>query len=78
MQQLARKEVDASLKKINESKKSWMWLVFFLTATPGLLNGMHIMSYVFFVDNYPHYCDIPSLETSRWTSEQIRNISLPK
>ncbi|XP_065212953.1 organic cation transporter protein-like isoform X2 [Planococcus citri] len=72
-----KSQLDSVLENICNTKRKWLWLVFLVTASPGILNGMHITSYVFFVDNNPPYCHIPALEKANWTVEQIRNISSP-
>lgn len=77
-QQYGKEEIDLVLEKLCKTNKSWLCLIFILTASPGVLNGMHIMSYIFFVDNEPHYCNIPSLEKAGWTANEIMNISLVK
>lgn len=72
-----KNQLDAALDSICKTKKKWLWLIFLVTASPGVLNGMHITSYVFFVDNNPPYCNIPALEKANWTAAMIKNISLP-
>lgn len=77
-QQILKEEIDLALEKICKQRKKWLYMMFFLAASPGILNGMHLMAYVFYVDTQPFYCKIPELERAGWTGEQIRNVSLPK
>ncbi|XP_014260538.1 organic cation transporter protein isoform X1 [Cimex lectularius] len=62
---------------LDEKSKNFWWILslFLLTSSPGILNSMHITSYVFLADNPVVWCHVPELTNSNWTSEQIRNIS---
>uniref|UniRef100_A0A0K8SDZ9 Major facilitator superfamily (MFS) profile domain-containing protein n=1 Tax=Lygus hesperus TaxID=30085 RepID=A0A0K8SDZ9_LYGHE len=56
----------------------WVVSLFLLTSSPGILNAMHINSYVFLAE-LPTYswCKIPALANTNWTGEEIRQISSP-
>ncbi|XP_068990501.1 organic cation transporter protein-like [Neodiprion pinetum] len=60
------------------SRKCFMLGLFLLCTSPGILNGFHVMVYVFYGYTPQHWCAIPVLEKAGWTPEQIRNISSPK
>ncbi|CAH1391235.1 unnamed protein product [Nezara viridula] len=70
----------ALIEKALEKKcKNHCWLVWilFLTATPTIVIGSHLASYVFLGGNPSFYCNIPELVEANWTKEQIRKISSP-
>ncbi|KAI4500619.1 hypothetical protein M0802_004211 [Mischocyttarus mexicanus] len=58
------------------SKRTWfiVWL-FMLCFTSCILNGFHVMSYVFYSVTPKHWCSIPALEKANWTPKQIRAVS---
>ncbi|XP_069674471.1 organic cation transporter protein isoform X2 [Periplaneta americana] len=56
-------------------KGPWLWAMFFLLCTPGVLNIWHLTAYVFLGQNLPHWCYVPELTEANWTATQIRNIS---
>uniref|UniRef100_A0A069DVC7 Putative organic cation transporter n=1 Tax=Panstrongylus megistus TaxID=65343 RepID=A0A069DVC7_9HEMI len=64
-------------KALEERSKNrwWLFTLFVLASSPGILNSMHITSYVFLSDNPKFWCDIPELRKANWTDEEIRNIS---
>ncbi|XP_048506554.1 organic cation transporter protein-like isoform X2 [Athalia rosae] len=60
------------------SRKCFMLGLFLLCTSPGILNGFHVMVYVFYGHTPRHWCAVPALDNAGWTPEQIRNISSPK
>ncbi|XP_015126802.1 organic cation transporter protein [Diachasma alloeum] len=69
-----RDELLTALDKLGEGSKL-LWLVFTLTLTPTVLNGLQSMSYVFTTEIPPYWCSVPELVSANWTSEQIRIIA---
>ncbi|XP_046431975.1 organic cation transporter protein isoform X1 [Neodiprion fabricii] len=67
-------ELEYALDKLGEGSKL-LWLVFALTATPTLFNGLHATSYVFLAEVPTHWCAVPELSAANWTDSQIKNIS---
>ncbi|KAF7418175.1 hypothetical protein HZH68_000828 [Vespula germanica] len=61
------------------SSRTWFvcW-IFILSFTATILNGFHVMSYVFYSVSPKHWCSIPVLEEANWTPEQIRAVSSPR
>ncbi|KAK6621085.1 hypothetical protein RUM43_011391 [Polyplax serrata] len=53
----------------------FLWKIFLLCTIPSILNGLNLTSYVYLAEVPTHWCDIPALESSNWTEEQIRLIS---
>lgn len=68
---------EAALVKYG-SRKCFMLGLFLLCTSPGILNGFHVMVYVFLGQTPKHWCAVPILVNAGWTPEQIRNISSPK
>ncbi|XP_024218359.1 organic cation transporter protein isoform X3 [Halyomorpha halys] len=70
----------AAIENALEKKcKNHCWLVWilFLTASPTIVVGSHLVSYVFLGGNPSFFCNIPELVEANWTKEQIREISSP-
>ncbi|KAG7213733.1 hypothetical protein KM043_002967 [Ampulex compressa] len=59
-------------------RRRFMLGLFLLCTSPGILNGFHVMVYVFYGHTPKHWCSIPTLEDANWTPEQIRNVSSPR
>lgn len=70
--------VTEELARIGD-KSSWIWPLFILCATPNILNGFHVSSYVF-LGKMPtsFWCVIPELKEANWTTEQMRTLSTNK
>lgn len=66
-------------KALEEKCKNHLWLVWmlFLTASPSIMIGSHLSSYVFLGGNPSFFCDIPELFETNWTKAQIKEISTP-
>ncbi|XP_011302376.1 organic cation transporter protein [Fopius arisanus] len=77
MSELSEKRQDellSALDKLGDGSK-FLWLVFTLTLTPTVFNGLQSMSYVFTTEIPPYWCTVPELVSANWTSEEIRRIS---
>lgn len=68
--------LEHALEKLNE-RRWWIWGVFILCSSPGLINAYHIMVTQFISHIPTYWCRIPELEDHNWTSAEIRNISSP-
>ncbi|CAB0007573.1 unnamed protein product [Nesidiocoris tenuis] len=53
----------------------WIISLFLLTSSPGILNSMHINSYVFLAESPHTWCKVPPLIAANWTAGEIRTIS---
>lgn len=66
-------------KELNKTRELSIWFIWiiFLANVPGLINV--VQGVVFLIDSeiFPARCEIPELEKSSWTFDQIRNISDP-
>ncbi|XP_043680285.1 uncharacterized protein LOC122634888 [Vespula pensylvanica] len=74
---LTKEDFDEALAKY--SGRTWFvcW-IFILSFTATILNGFHVMSYVFYSVSPKHWCSIPVLEEANWTPEQIQAVSSPR
>ena len=59
------------------SRKFFLIGLFLLCSSPGIINGFHVMTYVFYSNTPKHWCSIPELKKANWTTNQILNISSP-
>ncbi|XP_023709704.1 organic cation transporter protein isoform X3 [Cryptotermes secundus] len=68
--------LEAAIEEIGGRKK-WIWIIFCVISMPGVFNIWHLTAYVFLGQALPHWCAVPELQATNWTSEQIRTISSP-
>jgi hypothetical protein len=73
----AQDGLEAAIEEIGGRKK-WLWIIFLVISMPGVFNIWHLTVYVFLGQALPHWCAVPELQAAHWTSEQIRNISIPR
>lgn len=59
------------------SRKCFLIGLFLLCSSPGIINGFHVMTYVFFGNTPKHWCSISELEKANWTTDHILKISSP-
>ncbi|XP_066594904.1 organic cation transporter protein [Prorops nasuta] len=76
-EELEEKPKDHLLEALQKLGKGsgFLYMIFFFTVTPLLLNGMTTMSQIFIAAVPGHWCSVPELRKANWTDEQIRNIS---
>lgn len=50
--------------------------LFFICMAPGILNGLHVSSYVFLGEAPKNLtCVIPQLQTAQWSLDQMQQIT---
>ncbi|XP_012271124.1 organic cation transporter protein [Orussus abietinus] len=59
------------------SRKGFVVGLFLLCASPGILNGFHVMVYVFYGHTPKHWCSVRILEEAGWSASEVRNVSSP-
>jgi hypothetical protein len=67
-------ELEIVLSRLGRGGR-WLKTIFLLGCIPGVLNAMHLASYVFMAVEPEHWCKVPQLSRSHWTKQQVRNIS---
>lgn len=70
----ARAELEAALERLGRGGR-WLRTLFLLGCWPGVLNAMHLASYVFLAAKPEHWCKVPELARTDWSPQQLRNIS---
>ncbi|KAF2367139.1 Major facilitator sugar transporter-like [Trinorchestia longiramus] len=55
----------------------WTWMIFALCSIWGLFGAMQAVSAVFLSPVTAHWCHVTELQNTNWTSEQIKNVSIP-
>ncbi|KAJ4432080.1 hypothetical protein ANN_20694 [Periplaneta americana] len=68
--------LEEAVEQLGQSR-SWLWMVVLLASTPSMVNTFHLTVYVFWGQSLEHWCDVPALQYTNWTADQIRNVSNP-
>ncbi|KAL2740284.1 solute carrier family 22 member 6-like [Vespula squamosa] len=74
---LTKEDFEEALAEYS-SREWFVYWIFILSFTSTILNGFHVMSYVFYSVTPKHWCSIPVLEEANWTPKQIRAVSSPR
>lgn len=77
MQDTEKLWIDSELSAIGDGGL-WLWYVFLLASAAGFNNAFHNFVYVFIGAVPQHWCKVPELVAANWTSEQVRNVSIPQ